>query len=146
MADRIRGLETTVQVVVNGVLQAGSFAKCETFKWEPMQDLPETDFLGEAESDPDFRHDGYRFNFTINEKDNFAVDNVLVPLVSAHTSGLPLPDVTLVFIKKYRDPSIPVKTLVFQKVKLKMDSQDVSGRKDYVKTSFSGRCRKMKVV
>jgi hypothetical protein len=143
MADRIRGQETSLQVVFNNVLQAGSFAKVENFKWNPRQDLLDADFIGETESEPDLMHHGYDMSFVIHEKDNGAVDAVLVPLVNALAAGLPLPTVNLVFIKKYRDPSIPVKTLVFQNVKLKLDSQESGGRKDYIKSTFSAKCRKM---
>ena len=142
--DRIRGQETTLQVAINGQTQDGSFAKVENFKWNPRQDLTDSDFVGETESEPDIMHHGFDMSFLIHEKENGAVDNVLQPIVDALTAGLPLPSVTLTFIKRYRDPSVPTKTLVFQNVKLKMDSQEASSRKDYVKTAFSAKCRKMK--
>lgn len=141
--DRIRGQETTLQVSIGGQTQEGSFAKVENFKWNPRQDLTDSDFVGETESEPDIMHHGYDMSFTIHEKDNSAVENVLLAIVDALTAGLPLPRVTMTFIKRYRDPSIPTKTLVFQNVKLKMDSQEAGGRKDYVKTAFSAKCRKM---
>jgi hypothetical protein len=141
--DRIRGQETTLQVSVGNQTQEGSFSKVESFKWNPRQDLTDTDFVGETESEPDIMHHGYDLSFTIHEKENGAVDNVLLPIVAALTAGQPLPRVTLTFIKRYRDPSVPTKVLVFQNVKLKMDSQEAGGRKDYVKTQFSGKCRKM---
>lgn len=141
--DRIRGQETTLQVAVGNVIQDGSFAKVENFKWNPRQDLSDSDFIGETESEPDLMHHGYDMSFMIHEKDNNAVDNVLQGVVDALTAGLPMPPVTLTFTKRYRDPSVPTKTLVFQNVKLKLDSQEASSRKDYVKTSFSGKCRKM---
>jgi len=145
MADRIRGQETTLQVVVNNQAQVGSFSKCESFKWNPRQDLNDSDFIGEAESEPDLQHHGYDGSFVIHERDNGAVDNVLLPIVNAHTAGTPLPKINLVFIKRFRDPSLPPKTLVFQQVTLKMDGQEAS-RKDYVKSTFSFKCRKMQVI
>jgi hypothetical protein len=146
MSDRIRGQETTLQVVVDGQLQAGSFAKVEDFEWNPKQDLTDSDFIGETESEPDFMHHGFEMKFTIHEKDNSAVENVLQGLIDANVAGLPMPKVNLVFIKRYRDPSIPTKTLVFQTVRIKFDSQKAGGRKDYLKTSFSGKCKKMRSV
>jgi hypothetical protein len=145
MANRSRGQETTLQVVVNNTAQGGSFSKCESFKWNPRQDMTDSDFIGEAESEPDLQHHGYDGSFTVHEMDNGAVDNVLMPIVAAHTAGTPLPTINLVFIKRYRDPSIPAKTLVFQKVTLKLDGQEAS-RKDYIKSSFSFKCRKMQVI
>lgn len=146
MSDRSRGQETTLNVIVDGQLQAGSFAKVENFKWNPRQDLTDSDFIGETESEPDIMHHGYDMSFMIHEKDNSAVENVLMAVVAALTSGGTLPKINLVFIKKYRDPSIHPKTLVFQNVRLKFDSQEAGGRKDYIKTSFSAKCRKMEVV
>lgn len=142
--DRIRGQETTLQVAINGQTQEGSFSKVENFKWNPRQDLTDSDFVGETESEPDIMHHGYDMSFVIHEKENGAVDSVLLPIVTALTAGLPLPPVTLTFTKRYRDPSIPTVTLVFQNVKLKMDSQEAGSRKDYVKSSFSAKCRKMR--
>lgn len=130
-------------VIIDGVQQQGSFSKVENFKWNPRQDLTDSDFVGETESEPDVMHHGFDVSFSIHEMDNSAVEAALMTFVDALTAGLPLPKVNLVFIKKYRDPAIPVKTLIFQNVKLKLDSQEASSRKDYVKSSFSGKCRKM---
>jgi hypothetical protein len=143
MSDRIRGQETTLQVIVDGDLKSGSFSKVENFKWNPREDLSDNDFIGETESEPDIMHHGYDMSFMIHEMENSAVEQVHQLMVDALTAGVPLPKVNLVFIKRYRDPSIPVKTLIFQNVRLKMDSQEAGSRKDYLKSSFSGKCRKM---
>lgn len=143
MSNRIRGQETTLQVVVNGQIQGKSFAKVENFKWSPRQDLTDNDFLGETESEPDVMHHGYDMSFSIHEEDNSAVEQVLLQLVATLTAGVQQPDITLTFIKRYRDPALGTKTLVFPKVVLKMDSQEAGSRKDYLKSMFSGKCRQM---
>lgn len=146
MSNRIRGQETTLQVVVDGQIQAKSFAKVENFKWNPRQDLSDTDFLGETEAEPDIMHHGYDFSFSIHEEDNSAVEQILNKVVATLTAGVQQPNVTLTFIKRYRDPSLTQKTLVFQKAVLKLDSQESGSRKDYLKSSFSGKCRIMQSI
>jgi hypothetical protein len=143
MSNRIRGQETTLQVVVNGQIQGRSFAKVENFKWSPRQDLSDSSFLGETEDEPDIMHHGYDFSFSIHEEDNSAVEQVLLQVVNTLTAGVQQPDITLTFIKRYRDPAMGTKTLVFPKCKLKLDSQEMGSRKDYLKSSFSGKCRQM---
>lgn len=145
-SDRIRGQETSLQVTIDGELQTGSFAKVEGFDWNPLDDLPASQFIGESEADFDTQHDGYEMKFTIHEKDNSAVENVLLQYVNALQNGTTMPKIVLTFIKRYRDPAIPARTLVFQSVALKMDSQSAGDRKGYVKSTFSGKCRRMKVV
>jgi hypothetical protein len=143
MADRIRGEEVSLQVVLDGVLQAGSFTKVENFKFSPLTDISQSSFLGESEDEFDLQHHGYDMSFTIQSMDNAAVDNILMPLVSALKAGDVLPNVQLIAITRYRDPSLPIKTNTFKTVKLKLDSSDSTGRKEYIKSSFSGKCREM---
>lgn len=143
MALRIRGSETEVHVVVDGEMLAGSFSVMENWKWADLGDIMQSDFLGESESEFDYQHHGYEVNFTIQEMDNQAVNKVLLPYVAANDSGNPLPKVSLVFIKRYRDPATPPETMTFQSAVVKADSQDNGGRKDYLKTSFTARCRTM---
>lgn len=144
--DRIRGQETTLQFIVDGAQKSGSFAYVESFKWSPRQDLSDSDFLGETESEPDIMHHGFDFNFTLHESENSPIDDVLLPIIQSNQQGTPLPSISLVFIKRYRNPATPTKTVVFQNVVLKFDSQDESSRKDYVKTAFSGKCKLVQVI
>jgi len=143
MSTRIRGQEVTGQLVVDGKLLLGSFAKMESFSWKPNADLNASDFVGETTSEPDLQHHGYDFDFTIHELDNQAAQ-IYLKLVAALEAGAVLPAINFVVIKSYRDPSVPLTTLVFQDVKLKLNSQDIGGRKDYVKNAFSGKCRTMR--
>lgn len=145
-AQRTKGQDVSLVVVVDGQPQAGSFAKVESFNWKPLDEIQTTDFLGESESDFDIQHDGYEVNFTIEELENLAVDNVLLPLVKSLKDGNTMPSVTLVFVKRFRDPALPIKTLEFQNVKLILNSQEAGSRKDFVKSSFTGRCKTMESI
>ena len=134
----------SVVLVVDGLPQVGSFAKVTTGQWTPRTDLTDTGFLGESEDEPDVQHHGYDLSFTIHEQDNSAVDSVFLPIVAALTNGQTLPEIGLIFIKKYRDASKPAVQLSFGKVKMKLDNQGFPDRKGFVTTSFSAKCRTMK--
>jgi hypothetical protein len=144
MAQRIRGQEVTVMLVVDGNQQVGSFAKTERFKWNPMADLESSDFVGESTSEPDVQHHGYEFSFTVHQMEGNALA-VWQNIANQLAAGGVLPNVSLVAVKKFRDPSLVPETVVFQRVALKLDDEDVGGRKDYVKNGFSGRCRSIQV-
>ena len=73
-SNRIRGQEATLRIMVDGALQGGSFIKVENFKITPKADLPDSDFLGEKESEPDVQVHGYNFSFTCHEEDSVLTD------------------------------------------------------------------------
>jgi hypothetical protein len=82
----------------------------------------------------------------MHEHGQQAAFEVWQQVVNALVSGALLPVVNVVVIKRYRDPGVKPVTMTLQNAKIKMDSQDFGSRKDYVKTSFSGRCRRMKTI
>lgn len=143
MSLRIRGQETFVQLVVDGQLLAGSFSKVENFKVTPRADLTDTGFLGETEDEPDVMHHGYDFSFSMHEQDNAAFD-VWDAIVADLAAGTALPQIDVLVIKKYRDPGVKAVTHTYQKCVMKLDSQDHGSRKDYVKSTFSGKCKTRK--
>lgn len=140
---RIRGQEVFVQLVVDGDLKVGSFAKVENFKLTPRADLSDSSFLGETEDEPDVMFHGWDFSFSIHEADNKAIE-VWNQILAALTAGTVLPTINVVVIKKYRDPGVKPVVQTLQNCKMKLDSQDAGGRKDYVKNAFSGKCRTMR--
>lgn len=142
--DRVRGQETSLSITVDGILQSGSFTTVDNFKWSPRQDLTNTGFLGEPTERPDLQHHGFDFSFSIHEIDNAAV-NVLINIVNQELAGAAPPNMNLVFIKRYMDPALVPETLVFEKVRLKLDSQEAGSRKDFIKTMFSGSCEHMEL-
>lgn len=139
---RIRGQEVTLQMVVNGQLKAGSFTQVESFKWTPRDELSESDFMGEHESENDFMHHGVDFNFVCHEKDS-AITDLYLTLVENDRQGLAHPVINMIAIYKYRDQSQPSKTLLFQNCVVKLDDSDFGDRKSYVKNSFSGKCKRV---
>ncbi|MGZ6970965.1 MAG: hypothetical protein ACXVID_04820 [Thermoanaerobaculia bacterium] len=143
MSLRIRGQETFVQLIIDGELLGGSFTKCENFKVTPRADLTDTGFLGETEDEPDIMHHGYDFSFSIHEQDNAAFE-VWDTIVADLAAGVALPQIDVMVVKRYRDPGVKPVTYTYQKAVLKLDSQDQGARKDYVKSSFSGKCKTRK--
>jgi hypothetical protein len=142
MAQRIRGQETTFQIIIDGDLKNGTFAKVETAKHTPRTDLVDADFLGEKESDTDIQHHNHEVTFTVHEADHKALD-VLKLIINRERDGLPHPAVTIVETVRYRDPSIPNSVRVFNECVIKQDEHNVSGRKEYVKNSYTARCKVM---
>lgn len=145
MSLRIRGQEVTVRISVDGDTKGGTFAKVENFKLTERAETPESDFLGETESETDFIHHGWDFSFNVHEMDSKVFD-LVQSLISKHVAGLPLPTVHVVAVYKYRDPALPSRAVVLENCKIKLDDHDVSGRKDYVKNSFSGKCKKVSAL
>jgi hypothetical protein len=136
----IKGLHQTVGLIVNGVQQVGSFSKVESFEQTPDADLMTSEFLGESESEVDFMHHGWQFRFDVQEEDTKIVD-VYESIIVQARAGSPLPRIDVILITAYVDPAVPTMTEIFQEAVLKMDSRSASGRKEYLKAAFSGRCK-----
>lgn len=140
MSTRIRGQEYSAYLVVDGATLLGSFAKMDSFSAKPRADLTDSDFLGETESEPDLMNHGWDMSFTIDQLDDQAAvlwDN----LVSQLDAGAILSRINIVVIKTFRDPSVPAATHVYQNCRLKLDDETSGSRKDYVKNSFSAKCK-----
>jgi len=143
MSLRIRGQEVTVALAVDGQIIQGSFTKVENFKITPRADLSDSPFLGESEDENDVQNHGYDFSWMVHQMD----DNAFIvwdKITSALANGTVLPNVSVVVLKKYRDLGIKPVTMTLQNAVIKMDSEEYGGRKEFVKASFSGKCRTKK--
>jgi hypothetical protein len=139
---RIRGQNATIQVIVNGRLQKGSFARVENYKLTPKIDFTPGSFLGEKLDEPDYQHHGYSFTFTLFENDSSCQD-LLDDIVAREAAGSAPPNITIVVRKQYRDGGrTPGRTDVLTKVVLKPDEEGAGGRKDFVKWTWTGECQK----
>lgn len=141
----IRGQETTLQIIIDGDVKQGTFARVENFTLTPRTDLSDLDFLGEDTSTPDVQHHGYDFSFTVNEEDTQAM-TFLMSLVQNEELGLPHQDVQINQIVRYRDPSLQTSQRILNDCVLKLDSTSFGGRKELVKNAFSGKCRTMDML
>lgn len=140
MSQRIRGQEATVQIIVDGDVQRGSFTKVTSFNLTPRTDISETPFLGEIEDDLDIQHHGYDFDFEVHQQDSKAYD-LLQSIVDREQNRLPHPNVNLVVTMAFRSVSEPSKSFVLEQCFMKLDGLGFGGRKDYVTAKFSGKCK-----
>jgi hypothetical protein len=88
MSQRIRGKECTIQVVVDGDLKGGTFAKVTEFTLTPRTEIVETPFLGEIEDDLDIIHKGYDFSFQTQSQDSKAI-KLLLAIVNRERARAP---------------------------------------------------------
>ena len=145
MSARIRGQEATLRINVDGEIQTGTFFKVPDFTVTPRQDLPEQGFLGETEDDIDFQHHGYDFAFTVQEQDEKAL-NFLSEIVDREANHEQHPKITILVLYAYRANLGNNKAEVYRDVFLKIGEKGFSGRKEYVTTSFEGKCKKRSLL
>jgi hypothetical protein len=142
MSQRNRGTETTVQMIVDGDLQGGSWAKVLDFTITPRQEVAETGFLGELEDDLDFQHSGYDFDLTVQELDDKLRD-VLFDLVAREQARQAYPAVQIILTIAHRAGQAATETIVLENAKFKFDSIAIGSKKDFVTTKLSGKAKTM---
>jgi hypothetical protein len=140
-----KGLHRTLVLVVDGVQQAGSFAKARSFEATPDASIMKTEHLGESESEVDLMHHGWDGKFTLEEEDAAAA-KVYEKYVTASADGTTMPRVSLMEIRRYVDPAILPETLLYEEMVLKLDNETASGRKEYNLASFSFSAKRRKRV
>lgn len=140
MSQRNRGSETTVQVIIDGDLKNGSWAKVTDFELTPKQEVTETQFLGELEDDHDFFHAGYSYSMTCQELDAKLRD-VLLDFVSREQARAAYPSIQIVVTIKHRAGQDATEVLVLGECVFKFDSLSIGGKKDFLNTKISGMCK-----
>lgn len=142
---RIRGQHETIAITQDNVTQAGSFAKMLDFSPVPKNDLTETDFIGEAETDFDFQHHGWGGTFTIHESEKSPII-FYNKWVDQNAAGLFLPKTNIVVVTRYVDPGAGSVTTIYQSIVIALDGRPNKGRKDYITNSFKWACKRRKVI
>lgn len=142
MSQRTRGSETTVQVILDGDLKNGSWAKVLDWNITPKQEVSETGFQGELEDDYDFAHHGFGIDLSLQEIDQKLRD-VLLTLVSREKARAAYPDIQIVITIKHRAGQNPTETLVCENVVFKFDSISSAAKKDFVNTKLSGMFKEL---
>ena len=140
MSQRIRGAEASLNLIVDGDLKGGSFAKVKSFNLTPRTDVVETSYLGEVEDDLDVQHHGYDFDFEIDQLDAKAYD-LLQVIVAREKLRLPHPAINLVATLRFRSLLEPSKVFVLESCFIKLDAFSFAGRKEYIGAKFSGKCK-----
>lgn len=138
MSLRIRGQEQTLQVIVEGQDQTGTFVNVTNVQITPRIDNVETDFVGQDESDLDQQYHGVDFEFTVQEQDSKA-RAFLGELIARQQNRERPQKITLIFHNEYRDSSEPSNNLHVYQAIMKPDAFGSSGRKNYSEVKFSGK-------
>lgn len=138
MSQRNRGSEITAQVIIDGDLLKGSWAKVMEWNISPRQEISETGFMGEIEDDLDFSHHGYDFDMSFQEIDG-SLRDVLIQFVALEQSRGRYPDVQIVLTFKHRAGQDGSETIVLENVKFKFDSISGASKKDFINTKISGK-------
>lgn len=145
MSARIRGSEATVRFAVDGQLQEGSFFKVKDFTLTPRTDIKEEDYIGELETDLDVQHHGFDFSFSIDNQDEKPLE-LMALIVDREQNQLAHPNITGTVIYAYREAGANNKAQVMHECFVKIDEQGFSGRKDYVSTKITGKCKRVSLL
>lgn len=136
---RTRGSEVTAQVIIDGDLQGGSWAKVLEWDITPRQTVSETGFQdGQLEDELDFQHMGFDFTMQFQEIDGTLRD-VLFTFVNRETLRAAYPEVQIVLTIKARAGQAPPETLIMENVVFKFDSIKGASKKDFIATNISGK-------
>lgn len=138
MSQRNRGSEITAQVIIDGDLKGGSWAKVLEWTITPRQEVSETGFAGELEDDLDFSHHGFDFDMSFQEIDGKLRD-VLIDLVAREKARAKYPDIQIILTFKHRAGQDASETVVLENVKFKFDSISGASKKDFISTKISGK-------
>lgn len=145
MSRRIRGQEQTLQVIVEGQDQVGTFLNVRNWDVTPRIDNVETDFIGQDESDLDQQYHGVDFSFTVQEEDSKA-RQFFDDLMARQRNRERPAKVIIIAHNEYRDSSEPGNNLVITNAIMKPDKFGTGSRKDYSEIPFSGKGKTTSVV
>lgn len=138
MADRLRGKETDIRVAVDGVLRTALFKNTTEWEVTPRDELPETELIGQDETALDYIHNGWDLTWTnhVEDSDGIAFMDELVELQRQRVA---LPRVTITFLFRFRDESIPDKQVVYRNCRIKQDREGAASRTEFLETSYSAK-------
>lgn len=133
----IRGSEVTVRFSIEGQPQGGTFQRIEDFSVTEKSDISELDFMGKARTEFDYQLHGYEFSFTGAMSDAAGL-NFMELLSEREKARLAYPNVTMVVIHTFRDPSQRPIIHTYKNVVMQTESVEFGSRKEYVKQKFKG--------
>ena len=140
MSLKLRGQEVTLRISVDGVTQQGAMFKATNWSAKPRMDLKEDDYLGEQETDLDIQHNGWDLEFSVDNIDTTALD-IIDQIIENERLHVAHPDITIVAIYNFREPTARAKAYTYHGVFLKADEEGAGGRKEVHKTKFTGKAK-----
>lgn len=144
MSLRQRGQEQIVRIAIDGQPMTGTWRKIKDFQVRPRTEFLEEGYLGETEDDYDIIHSGFEFSFSVDNEDDQTI-RYMKELADREQSGLRPQSVTMTVINNYRERARQVADNYYE-VLLIVDEHGSGARKEYVSTTFSGRCKKKNVI
>jgi len=145
MSLRQRGEEIAVRFLKNGTPLNGSWLKVQDFEVTTQQDLKETDFLGETETDYDRQHHGYALSWTMHNLDAQLIA-YLDEIVANEVAHAKPEDIRVQVLYSFRDPAVKKQVVTYYQGVVKVASEGFRGRKEYVETKFEARFQKRKTI
>lgn len=144
MSLRVRGQEATIKFTIDGAPKAGTWLKVKNFTVKPQTEFLEENYLGESETDYDIIHNGFELSWEVDDQDDETIQYVKV-LAERERDGLSPQRVTITVIYSYRERTKVVADNYYD-VLVIVDEHKHGGRKEYIGTSFSARCKKKNVI
>ena len=145
MSQRQRGQEVTTRFTVDDVPLTGSFIKLTEFTVTPRQEIVEEEFLGELESDLDFRHDGWDLAGNMHVQDS-TVLSFMDTIVTREQNQEAHPDIAITVIHRFRANLDQPRIAVYHDVFMMFDEYGFSGRKEYTVASFTAKAKRRTVL
>lgn len=146
MSTRIRGIEATIRLSIDGNVKKGSMIKVTNFTATPRQDLEELDYIGEDESEIDFIHNGYDLAWSVDVNDEIPLQ-ILQDLVQRQIDREAHPNIVMTVIYNFRKGSGATNHAeVYHKLKLKVSEGGFAGRKESVTVGFEAKGKKKSLV
>lgn len=139
LSTTVKGESVSLQVIIDGDLQGGSFARVTNFELTPRTDINELDYLGERLSILDYQHNGYDFSFEMNTQDRRLWD-LLQATTQADFNDEAQPAVNIVVTITFLDPAEAPLQFLLGNCVVKVDSIGFGGRKEQVVGKVSGKC------
>lgn len=141
----IRGKNATIQVVVEGDLKGGSFAKVTDFTLTPRDTIEEIPLLGEDTDELSYNHKGYDFSFNTQKQDSQALV-VHLQQIARQRARTPQLQMNIVVTFEYINPTEPDYSVVLEESLVKLDSDSLSGGNEFITTAWSGKCRTVAAI
>ena len=137
---RIRGQEGTIRISTLSQFGfnlplSGSFFKMRDFNWSVDDEITKDGFIGEIADDLDYQVHGHSGSFTIDKGDGAAMAYTKALVLTSLAHRAP-PIATIMVNYKFRGLGIPREKNIFTQGILRMATETIGGRKEFVTNAF----------
>jgi|FLYL01.1.fsa_nt_gi hypothetical protein len=140
----VRGQEALIQFFRDGTKMGQSWAQMESFEWNPDAEIRKVPILGEPVDERDIVANGYDGTFVLYEEvGKHTPSEIWADIAAREENQTAHPDWTIVIVIRGRSASRPSKRITIQKVVVKMDGESISGKSEYIKSTWSWSSKKL---